>query len=145
MMAENKDLEYLTGYVEENYQELIKQYEKENKEDHLIMTFQEVPFNDENLKSLVNVFNEYLINLSIIRNYTGSKLTMEELKHMEQLIEHGLIMVFQFANKDYVSGGILSRMLILVYKLAKDNIPLDFLELKTTKEDLLYFELKDYN
>ena len=145
MMAENKDLEYLTGYVEENYHELIKQYEKENQEDHILMTFQEVPFNDENLNSLVNVFNEYLINLSIIRNYEGSKLTMEELKHMEQLIEHGLIMVFQFANKDYLSGGILSRMLILVYKLAKENIPLDFIELKTNKEDLLFFELKDYN
>ena len=109
------------------------------------MSFQEVPFNDENLKSLVDVFNEYLINLSIIRTYEGSKLTMEELNHMEQLIKHGLIMVFQFANKDFLSGGVLSKMLILVYTLAKNNIPLDFLEIKTNDEDLLYFELKDYN
>lgn len=135
----------LIAFVESNYKALVETYEKINHEDHILMTFQEVPFNDENLKGLVDVFNEYLINLSIIRTYEGSKLTMEELNHMEQLIKHGLIMVFQFANKDFLSGGILSKMLILVYTLAKTNIPLDFLEIKANDEDLLYFELKDYN
>lgn len=135
----------LIAFVESNYKALVETYEKINHEDHILMTFQEVPFNDENLKGLVDVFNEYLINLSIIRTYEGSKLTMEELNHMEQLIKHGLIMVFQFANKDFLSGGVLSKMLILVYTLAKNNIPLDFLEIKTNDEDLLYFELKDYN
>ena len=135
----------LIAFVESNYKALIEQYEQYNHEDHIAMSFQEVPFNDENLKGLVDVFNEYLINLSIIRTYEGSKLTMEELNHMEQLIKHGLIMVFQFANKDFLSGGVLSKMLILVYSLAKTNIPLDFLEIKANDEDLLYFELKDYN
>ena len=82
----------LIAFVESNYKELVEIYEKINHEDHIAMAFQEVPFNDENLKGLVDVFNEYLINLSIIRTYEGSKLTMEELNHMEQLIKHGLIM-----------------------------------------------------
>lgn len=144
-MMEKKVEPSLIAFVESNYKALVETYEKINHEDHILMTFQEVPFNDENLKGLVDVFNEYLINLSIIRTYEGSKLTMEELNHMEQLIKHGLIMVFQFANKDFLSGGVLSKMLILVYTLAKNNIPLDFLEIKTNDEDLLYFELKDYN
>ena len=143
-MMEKKVEPSLIAFVESNYKALVETYEKINHEDHILMTFQEVPFNDENLKGLVDVFNEYLINLSIIRTYEGSKLTMEELNHMEQLIKHGLIMVFQFSNKDFLSGGVLSKMLILVYTLAKNNIPLDFLEIKTNDEDLLYFELKDY-
>lgn len=134
----------LIAFFESNYKTIVEMYEKENQEDHIAMSFQDFPLSEENVDSIIGLFNEYLINLSIIRTYKGSKLTMEELNHMEQLIKKGMIFIFQFANKDFLSGGILNKIMIFVYSLAKVNIPLDFLEIKTNDEDLLYFELKDY-
>ena len=138
-----EDLDYLTKYIERNYEDIVREYEEENSDDHIQMFFEEYPLTHDNVDSIVGLFNEYLINLHIIRNYKGSKLTKKDLDYLEQLIRMGMIFIFQFSNKDFLNGGILNKLLKFIYDLAKEELSLDFIELRTDKHDLLYFEFKD--
>ena len=135
--------EYLIKYVEDHYKEIVEQYEEEISEDHVQMLLEEFPLIRNNLDSIVGLFNEYIINLSIIRTYKGSKLTMEELDKLEQLIKIGMNFIFLISNKDFLENGILNKLIIFVYGLAKDNIPLDFVEIRTDKHGFLVFDIKD--
>ena len=138
-----EDYQYFKEYIEENYNEIVVQYETENEEDHVRMMFENYPLRDTFKNSIIFLFSEYLLNLYVIRNYEGSKLTKEELEYLEQLIRKGMILTFQIANKDTIEGSSLNHYLKFVYDIGKENMDLDFLKVELHEDNFLSFEFED--
>jgi len=133
------NFEYLTEWIENHYDVIINEYEKENSDDHVRMIFEKYPLNNEHVNSITELFIEYLINLHVIKNYEGNKLTKKDLEYMEKLIQMGMFSLFQFSNKDSIAGGKLTELMKSIYDLANTNLSLDFLEVGIDEDKFLYY------
>lgn len=135
-------------YMEDHYQKMVKEYERELMEDHIAMTFEKLPLSEEVKQRIGALFTEYLINLSVIKTYNtiykGSKLTMEELNHLENLILKGMFRIFDMANKDKIHGGNVCSQMKYFYDMLKIIAPdlrLDFINIGYDNEGFLCYEV----
>ncbi len=135
-------------YMEDHYPMMVKEYETELMEDHLKMTFERLPLSDEVKHIIIGMFIEYLINLSVIKTYKtaykGSKLTMEQLNYLENLIGRSIFMIFQMANKDKVNNGNLAYQMKSLYdslKLNSQYLKFDFIDVGFDEDGFFYYEI----
>lgn len=135
-------------YMEKHYEVMVEEYETELKTDHIVMTFERLPLSEEAKQRITGMFVEYLINLSVIKSYNtiykGSKLTMEQLNYLENLILRSMFMIFQMANKDKVHDGNLCNQMELLYdlfKLHSQYLKFDFIDVGFNKEGLFYYKI----
>ena len=135
-------------YMEDHYTEMVKEYEKELMEDHIAMTFEKLPLNDYVKNCIMGLFIEYLVNLSVIKSYKdtykGSKLSDEELKHLEGLILRSLFMIFQMANHDKINNGKLAYQMDFIDKVLKENcdyLKFDFIKIGFDEDGFFYYEV----
>lgn len=133
-------------YMEDHYKEMVKQYEEEYQGYHIAMTFQKLPLAEEFKDSMTGLFFEYLTNLAVINSYSkdykGSKLTMEELDYLKDLILRSMFRVFDMANKDKYHGGNLAYQMENLYKLFKANdefLKIDFIDIGFDNDGFFYY------